>query len=131
MEKQRADVARELEELSDRLEEAGGATSAQVEVNKRREADFLRLRRDLEEALLNNEATAAALRKKHADGVAELAEQVDSLQRVRQKLEKERAEAKMEADDLHSAVEHLSKGKVERERERGREGERWRGRERA
>ncbi|CAL8339629.1 unnamed protein product [Lota lota] len=112
VEKLRGDVARELEELSDQLEEAGGATSAQVEMNKRREVDFLKLRRDLEEAMLHHEATAAALRKKHADSMAELAEQVDSLQRARQKLEKERAEAKMEVDDLQFTVEHLSKGKI-------------------
>lgn len=31
-EKQRADLAREIEELSERLEEAGGATSAQVSI---------------------------------------------------------------------------------------------------
>lgn len=112
VEKQRGDVARELEELSERLEEAGGATSAQIEINKKREADFLKLRRDLEEAMLHHEATTAALRKKHADSVAELSEQIDSLQRVKQKLEKERCEAKMEADDLASTVEQLSKGKV-------------------
>jgi len=113
VEQQRGDVARELEELSERLEEAGGATSAQIEVNKKRESDFLKLRRDLEEAMLHHEGTAAALRKKHADSVAELGEQIDSLQRVKQKLEKERSEAKLEADDLASTVEHLSKGKVE------------------
>ncbi|KAI3370408.1 hypothetical protein L3Q82_025175 [Scortum barcoo] len=116
VEKQRGDVARELEELSERLEEAGGATSAQVEINKKREADFLKLRRDLEEAMLHHEATTAALRKKHADSVAELSEQIDSLQRVKQKLEKERSEAKMEADDLASTVEQLSKGKATSEK---------------
>ncbi|XP_071371708.1 myosin, heavy chain 7B, cardiac muscle, beta a [Centroberyx affinis] len=116
VEKQRGDVARELEELSERLEEAGGATSAQIEMNKKREADFLKLRRDLEEAMLHHEATAAALRKKHADSVAELSEQIDSLQRVKQKLEKERSEAKMEADDLASTVEQLSKGKANSEK---------------
>ncbi|XP_070707481.1 myosin, heavy chain 7B, cardiac muscle, beta a [Pempheris klunzingeri] len=116
VEKQRGDVARELEELSERLEEAGGATSAQIEVNKKRETDFLKLRRDLEEAMLHHEATTAALRKKHADSVAELSEQIDSLQRVKQKLEKERSEAKMEADDLASTVEQLSKGKATSEK---------------
>uniref|UniRef100_A0A668S8T5 Uncharacterized protein n=1 Tax=Oreochromis aureus TaxID=47969 RepID=A0A668S8T5_OREAU len=116
VEKQRGDVARELEELSERLEEAGGATSAQIEMNKKREADFLKLRRDLEEAMLHHEATTAALRKKHADTVAELSEQIDSLQRVKQKLEKERSEAKMEADDLASTVEQLSKGKATSEK---------------
>lgn len=114
VEKQRCDVARELEELSERLEEAGGATSAQIEMNKKREADFLKLRRDLEEAMLHHEATTAALRKKHADSLVELSEQIESLQRVKQKLEKERSEAKMEADDLSSTVEQLCKGKVEK-----------------
>ncbi|CAG5897246.1 unnamed protein product [Menidia menidia] len=95
-EKQRSDLTREMEEISERLEEAGGATSAQIEMNKKREAEFLKLRRDLEEATLHHEATAAALRKKQADGMAELGEQVDNLQRVRQKLEKEKSELKME-----------------------------------
>uniref|UniRef100_A0A8B9YT09 Myosin heavy chain 4 n=1 Tax=Bos mutus grunniens TaxID=30521 RepID=A0A8B9YT09_BOSMU len=78
-EKQRSDLSRELEEISERLEEAGGATSAQVEMNKKREAEFQKMRRDLEEATLQHEATAAALRKKHADSVAELGEQIDNL----------------------------------------------------
>ncbi|KAJ8259168.1 hypothetical protein COCON_G00181800 [Conger conger] len=116
VEKQRGDVARELEELSERLEEAGGATSAQIEMNKKREVEFLKLRRDLEEAMLHHEATAAALRKKHADSMSELGEQIDSLQRVKQKLEKERSEAKMEADDLASNLEQLSKGKSSSEK---------------
>uniref|UniRef100_A0A3B3R4J6 Myosin, heavy chain b n=1 Tax=Paramormyrops kingsleyae TaxID=1676925 RepID=A0A3B3R4J6_9TELE len=85
VEKQRADLSRELEEISERLEEAGGATSAQIEMNKKREAEFLKLRRDLEESTLQHEATAAALRKKQADSVAELGEQIDNLQRVKQK----------------------------------------------
>ncbi|KAL0978602.1 hypothetical protein UPYG_G00172780 [Umbra pygmaea] len=116
LEKQHGDVARELEDLSERLEEAGGATSAQIEMNKKRELDFLKMRRDLEEAMLHHETTAAALRKKHAESVAELSEQIDSLQRIKQKLEKERAEAKMEVDDMTSNVEHLSKSKANAEK---------------
>ncbi|XP_058904145.1 myosin-2 [Kogia breviceps] len=110
-EKQRSDLSRELEEISERLEEAGGATSVQIEMNKKREAEFQKMRRDLEEATLQHEATAAALRKKHADSVAELGEQIDSLQRVKQKLEKEKSEMKMEIDDLASNVETVSKAK--------------------
>ncbi|XP_018408819.1 PREDICTED: myosin-4-like isoform X2 [Nanorana parkeri] len=111
VEKQRADLSRELEEISERLEEAGGATSAQIEVNKKREAEFQKVRRDLEEATLQHEATASALRKKHADSVAELGEQIDNLQRVKQKLEKEKSELKMEVDDLASNLENISKSK--------------------
>ena len=112
VEKQRADLSRELEEISERLEEAGGATAAQIEMNKKREAEFQKLRRDLEESTLQHEATAAALRKKQADSVAELGEQIDNLQRVKQKLEKEKSEYKMEIDDLSSNMEAVAKAKV-------------------
>ncbi|OCT66360.1 myosin-4 [Xenopus laevis] len=112
VEKQRSDLSRELEEISERLEEAGGATSAQIEMNKKREAEFQKVRRDLEESTLQHEATAAALRKKHADSVAELGEQLDNLQRVKQKLEKEKSELKMEIDDLASNLENVSKSKA-------------------
>ncbi|XP_047439785.1 myosin heavy chain, fast skeletal muscle-like isoform X2 [Mugil cephalus] len=116
VEKQRSDLARELEEISERLEEAGGATAAQIEMNKKREAEFQKLRRDLEESTLQHEATAAALRKKQADSVAELGEQIDNLQRVKQKLEKEKSEYKMEIDDLSSNMESIAKGKANLEK---------------
>ncbi|XP_075889839.1 myosin-4-like [Nelusetta ayraudi] len=116
VEKQRSDLSRELEEISERLEEAGGATTAQVEMNKKREAEFLKLRRDLEESTLHHEAVAAALRKRHADSVAELGEQIDNLQRVKQKLEKEKSEYKMEVDDLSSNIEVMVKSKINYEK---------------
>nr|XP_056707484.1 myosin-4 [Euleptes europaea] len=115
-EKQRGDLSRELEEISERLEEAGGATAAQIEMNKKREAEFQKMRRDLEEATLQHEATSAALRKKHADSSAELGEQIDNLQRVKQKLEKEKSELKMEIDDLASNMESVSKAKANLEK---------------
>ncbi|KAM4598702.1 myosin-4-like [Polymixia lowei] len=116
VEKQRCDLSRELEEISDRLEEAGGATAAQVEMNKKREAEFQKLRRDLEECSLQHDATSAALRKKHADSVAELGEQLDNLQRVKQKLEKEKSELRLEVDDLSSNMEAVGKSKANLEK---------------
>ncbi|XP_068604806.1 myosin-7-like [Brachionichthys hirsutus] len=116
VEKQRADLARELEEISERLEEAGGATSVQIEMNKKREAEFLKLRRDLEEATLQHEATTATLRKKQADSVADLGEQIDNLQRVKQKLEKEKSELRLELDDVVSNMEHIVKTKTNLEK---------------
>ena len=44
--------------------------------------------------------------------MAELGEQIDNLQRVKQKLEKEKSEYKMEIDDLSSNMEGVSKTKV-------------------
>uniref|UniRef100_A0A3B4EEQ8 Myosin heavy chain 7 n=1 Tax=Pygocentrus nattereri TaxID=42514 RepID=A0A3B4EEQ8_PYGNA len=116
VEKQRADLSRELEEISERLEEAGGATAAQIEMNKKREAEFQKLRRDLEEATLQHEATAATLRKKNADSVADLGEQIDNLQRVKQKLEKEKSELRLELDDVVSNMEQIVKAKTNLEK---------------
>uniref|UniRef100_A0AAY5JVN7 Myosin-7B n=1 Tax=Esox lucius TaxID=8010 RepID=A0AAY5JVN7_ESOLU len=116
VEKQRADLTRELEEISERLEEAGGATSAQIEMNKKREAEFQKMRRDLEEATLQHEATTATLRKKNADSVADLGEQIDNLQRVKQKLEKEKSELRLELDDVVSSMEQIVKSKTNLEK---------------
>ncbi|CAF0719696.1 unnamed protein product [Adineta steineri] len=115
-EKQRADLAREIDEMNDRLEEAGGATSSQVEMNKKRESELQKLRRDLEEANLQHEATAAQLRKKHQDAVNEMGEQIDQLQKLKNKLEKDKQTAKSELDDLRTQIDHVQKGKVAAEK---------------
>ena len=49
-----------------------------------------KLRRDLEESNLSHEAQISTLRKKQADSNAEMSETIDNLQRVKQKLEKEK-----------------------------------------
>ncbi|CAF1111435.1 unnamed protein product [Rotaria sp. Silwood1] len=115
-EKQRADLAREIDEMRDRLDDAGGATSSQVEMNKKRESELAKLRRDLEEANLQHEATAAQLRKKHQDAVTEMGEQIDQLQKVKNKLEKEKVTVKAELDDVRSQVDHIQKGKATAEK---------------
>lgn len=74
-----------MDELSQRLDEAGGATQAQIDVNKKREAELQKLRRDLEESHIQSEAQVGALRKKQQDAVNELSEQLDQLQKARQK----------------------------------------------
>ncbi|CAH2255041.1 jg7220 [Pararge aegeria aegeria] len=115
-EKQRADLARELEELGERLEEAGGATSAQIELNKKREAELSKLRRDLEEANIQHESTLANLRKKHNDAVAEMGEQLDQLNKLKSKAEKERSQYFSEVNDLRAGIDHLSNEKAAQEK---------------
>lgn len=72
----------------------------------------MKLRRELEEAALQSEATASALRKKHSDSMAEMAEHVDNLQRVKVKLEKDKQVMKAEIDDLNTSIESVQKSKV-------------------
>jgi hypothetical protein len=56
-----------------------------VEVNKKREAEVQKLRRDLEEAHFQCEAQVAVLRKKQQDAVSELSEQLEHSQKAKQK----------------------------------------------
>ncbi|KAL6426846.1 hypothetical protein ACFW04_009267 [Cataglyphis niger] len=115
-EKQRSDLARELEELGERLEEAGGATSAQIELNKKREAELSKLRRDLEEANIQHESSLAILRKKHNDAVAEMGEQIDTLNKLKARVEKEKIQYYSECNDLRTSVDHLSNEKAAQEK---------------
>merc|ERR1739848_52003 len=89
-ERQRSDLARELERLGERLNEAGGATNAQVELNKKREAEVGKLRKDLEEAHIQQESTMMNLKRKHQDAVAEMSEQIDQLNKMKSKIEKDK-----------------------------------------
>ena len=52
---------------------------------------FLRLRKDLEEAAIQQEATILSLKKKHQDAIAEMSEQIDQLNKLKTKAETEKA----------------------------------------
>ncbi|CAJ0577053.1 unnamed protein product, partial [Mesorhabditis spiculigera] len=115
-ERARADMQQELEELGDRLDEAGGNTQAQMELNKKREAELQKLRHDVEEASLVQEQAMAGLRKKHQDAVAELTEQLETLQKCRAKLEKDKAQIHREAEELQNQVDVEGKHRQNAER---------------
>jgi len=76
-ERQRQELGRELEELAERLEQAGGVGQAQSELNKRRECELVKLRRELEEAGAQHETTVVQLRRRQQEAVVEMGEQID------------------------------------------------------
>ena len=98
-------MQKELEDLTDRLEEQGGMASAQVflnhsyiitpsckniffikvELNRKRENELTQMRKDFDVQAEENEKTVADLRKKHAAAVTELEEKVDNLQKTKAK----------------------------------------------
>ncbi len=55
--------------IGDRLNEAGGATHAQIELNKKRDAEVQKLRKDLEEVNIQHESILMSLKKKHQDAI--------------------------------------------------------------
>merc|ERR1719288_594972 len=115
-ERQRSDLARELESLGERLNEAGGATHAQVELNKKREAEVGKLRKDLEEANIQREATLMNLKKKHQDAVAEMSEQIDQLSKMKAKIEKDKSNLLHEISDVRAATEEIGRSKASAEK---------------
>lgn len=113
VEREKADLTQDLEDLKERLEEAGGTSLAQMEVTKQQEARFQKLRHDMEETTRYFEATSVSLKKRHAENLAELEGQVEHLQQVRQVLEQEKSELQLQVDDLLTRVDQMARAKVE------------------
>merc|ERR1712061_593369 len=115
-ERKRSDLARELEQLGERLNEAGGATAAQVELNKKREAEVQKLRKDLEEAHIQQEATMINLKRKYQDAVAEMSEQIDQLSKMKAKTEKDKSQINHEVVDIRAATDEIVRSKASAEK---------------
>jgi len=56
-----------------------------MELNKKREAEVQKLRKDLEEAAIQQEATMMSLRKKHQDAIGEMSDQIEQLNKLKAK----------------------------------------------
>merc|ERR1719457_428045 len=115
-ERQRSDLARELESLGERLVEASGATSAQIELNKKRESEVSKLRKDLEECQIQQEATLVGLKRKHQDAVCEMSEQIDTLNKMKAKIEKDKGSILNEVADVRAATEEVGRSKASAEK---------------
>merc|ERR1711874_835201 len=115
-ERQRSDLSRELENLNERLGEASGATAAQIELNKKREAEVTKIRRDLEETQIQQEATIVGLKKKHQDANAEMQEQIEQLNKMKSKIEKDKTLIMHEAADVRAATDEVNRSKAAAEK---------------
>merc|ERR1712088_1082895 len=111
-EKKRSDLARELEQLGERLGEAGGATSAQIELNKKRDAEVNKLRKDLEEANIQQESILGNLKRKQGDAIAEMSEQIDALGKMKSKIEKDKVQIMNEIADARAATDEVMRAQA-------------------
>merc|ERR1712114_95291 len=111
-ESQRSDLAREIDQLGVRLDEASGATTAQVELNKKREAEVQKLRKDVEEANIQQENILANLKRKQGDAVAEMSEQIDALGKMKSKIEKDKVSIMNEISDARAATDEVMRAQA-------------------
>ncbi|PIO76295.1 myosin tail [Teladorsagia circumcincta] len=112
----RSELQRELDDLSERLDDQNHQMQAQIELNKKKDAEILKSRRDLDELNLSHEDQLGSLRKRNNDQVAQLTNQLDGLQKGKAKIDKERGVLQKELDDINVQVDQESKARVEQER---------------
>merc|ERR1719264_2104841 len=115
-ESQRSNLAKELDQLGDRLGEASGATSAQFELNKKREAEVGKLRKDIEEVNIQNESVLMNLKKKHQDAIQEMTEQIDQLSKMKSKIDKDKNKILNETNDARNAGDEITRAKSSSEK---------------
>jgi len=115
-EKNRSLLSRDLEDLGTRLAEVGSNTSTQIELNKKREAELAKLKADLDEANIAHEGTLAALRQKHNNTMAELGEQIDSINKNKAKSEKDKAGMERDLQEARGNLEEAMRNRSNTEK---------------
>merc|ERR1711983_593830 len=103
-ERQRSDLAGQMESMNERISDASGATSAQIELNKKRENEVGKLRKDIEEARISNESVLLNLKKKHQDAISEMSEQIDQLTKMKSKIEKDKTKIQKNGLRLNASL---------------------------
>ena len=104
-EKVRSILSRDIQELGGRLEEAGSNTVTQIELNKRREAEIVKIKSELEENNIGHEGTLAALRMKHNNTMADMGEQLDTLNKNKAKSEKDKTGLERDLGEARAGLE--------------------------
>merc|ERR1712042_376414 len=115
-ERQRSDLSREIDQLGVRLDEAGGATVAQVELNKKREAEIVKLRKDVEEANISAESVLSNMKRKQGDAVLEMTEQIDALQKMKAKIDKDKQVIMAEIADARAATDEVVRAQAQQDK---------------
>merc|ERR1711997_719525 len=94
----------------------GGATAAQMELNKKRESEVIRMRKDLEEINIQQESTVLSLKKKHQDAIMEMSEQIDQLGKLKSRVEKDNVNIKHEIEEIKIVTDEVSRAKASAEK---------------
>merc|ERR1712170_117588 len=115
-EKNRAGLSRDIEDLVEKLEDAGNNTATQIELNKKREAELAKLKAELEESNIAHEGTLAALRQKHNNNMSEMGEQIDSLNKMKAKAEKDKAGLERDLQEARTGLDEAMRARANHER---------------
>jgi len=109
VEKEKAEVAAELEALGVALEDAGGATQAQIDIAKKKDGDIAKLKGEMEAAAADADAALAAQKSKLNALVAEAQDDTEAVKKTLAKVSKEKAAAAADAEDLGGQLDAMKK----------------------
>merc|ERR1712111_55247 len=82
----------------------------------KRENEINKLRKDYEEANIQQEAVMMSLKKKHQDAIQEMSEQVDQLSKMKSKVDKDKVKIQSEIGDARSAYDEITRAKASAEK---------------
>merc|ERR1712109_67391 len=115
-EKNRSTLSRDIGDLAEKLEDAGNNTATQIELNKKREAELAKLKGDLDESNIAHEGTLAALRQKHNNNMTEMGEQIDGLNKMKAKAEKDKAGMERDLQEVRATLDEAMRDRANHER---------------
>merc|ERR1712079_837148 len=115
-EKNRSLLSRDIEDLGQKLEDAGNNTATQIELNKKREQELAKLKAELEESNIAHEGTLAALRQKHNNNMAEMGESIDGLNKMKAKSEKDKAGMERDLQEARTGLDEAMRDRATHER---------------
>merc|ERR1711899_622515 len=115
-EKNRTALSRDIGDLAEKLEDSGNNTTTLIELNKKREANLAKLKAQLDESNVAHEGTLAALRQKHNNNMAEMGEQIDNLNKMKTKAEKDKGGMERDLQEARAALDEGMRDKANHER---------------
>ena len=116
-EKNRSILSRDIADIAGRLEEAGANTTVQIELNKNREAELGKLKSELEESNISHEGTLVAMRSKHNNTMSDMGEQIDSLNKMKTKADKDKAGLECDLQEARAGLEDVMRDRANIEKQ--------------
>jgi myosin heavy chain 6/7 len=115
-EKGRTTLSRDLTDLGSQMEDAGLNTTTQIELNKKKTAQLSEMKQELEESNISFEGTLAALRTKHNNNMSELGQQIDDLNKMKAKSEKDKVGMERDLQETRNGLEEAMRDRANLEK---------------
>merc|ERR1712008_453181 len=115
-EKNRSTLSRDIGDLAEKLEDAGNNTATQIELNKKREAELAKLKAELDESNIAHEGTLAALRQKHNNNMSQMGDDIDGLNKMKAKAEKDKAGMERDLQEARGSLDEAMRDRANHER---------------